>query len=125
MLAGSFAVVLIMVILAAALGFRRQARLDTAELARLADAEGVSIEGAVIAPNGRDALARLTGGRLMVARVMGADVSARITPAAGVRVAVARGKLSVRFADIGFPPLNMKLEDEPAWLAELAAGDAR
>ncbi|MBC7769078.1 MAG: hypothetical protein H7124_09855 [Phycisphaerales bacterium] len=119
-LAGSAAVVLVMIGLAFALGFRKSAELNDAELARLAAAEGARVEAAVIAPNGRHALARLSGGKLMVARVMGNDVSARVAPAGAVRVRVARGKLSAQFADLGFPPLHMRLQAPPPWLAELA-----
>lgn len=119
-LAGSAAVVLFMIGVAAVLGFRNTAKLDDAELARLAAAEGASIEGALIAPDARQALARLSGGKIMVARVMGNDISARVAPAAALRVICRNGKLSARFADLGFPPLNMKLQAPPPWLAELA-----
>jgi hypothetical protein len=121
-LLGSVIAVTLMVAVAASLGFRRTAKLDETALARLAAAEGASVEAAVIAPNGRDALARLSGGKLMVARVMGADVSARVAPAGAVRLKVAAGRLSATFADLGFPPLNMRIQDLPAWLEELAGG---
>lgn len=119
-LVGSVIAVALMVGAAAALGFRKTARLDEAALARLAAAEGASLEHAVIAPNGRDALARLSGGKVMIARVMGNDVSARVAPAGAVRLKLAPGRLSATFADLGFPPLNMRLQDAPAWLHELA-----
>jgi len=122
-LAGSIAAVLFMAGFAALLGFRKTARLDEAELAKLAAAERLSLTDALIAPNGKSALARLDGGKLMIARVMGADVSARIVPASSARVRRRDGKLSVAFADTGFPPLNMKLNEPPSWLAEL--GEAR
>lgn len=123
-LGGSAAVVLLMIGVAAALGFRLSARIDEDELARLAVAEGAHVESAVIAQNGRTALARLSDGRLMVARVMGADVSARFTPAKSVQVRLKRNQLNATFADIGFPPLNMRLDDQPAWLTELNRGEA-
>lgn len=119
-LAASAAVVLFMVGVSALLGFRQTARLNDEALAGLAAAEGASVEQAVIDERGRNALARLSGGRLMVARVMGNDVSARIAPAAAVSVSVRNGKLNARFADLGFPPLHMKLQAPPPWLAELA-----
>lgn len=122
-LAGSAAVILLMVAVAAFLGFRMSARIDEGELNRLAEAEGARVEHAVIAQNGRSALARLSDGRLMVARVMGADVSARFAAARSVRVGVKRGRLEAKFADTGFPPLRMRLDEEPKWLAELG-GDA-
>ena len=124
-LLASVIAVSLMVAVALVLGFRKQARLNDAALARLAAAEGASVEAAVIAANGRNALARLSGGRVMVARVMGADVSARVAPAAAVRVHLARGRLSARFADTGFPVLHMKLQDAPAWLDDLAGGGGK
>jgi hypothetical protein len=121
-LIGSVIAVTLMVGVAAALGFRKTARLDEAALARLAAAEGASVEHAVIAPNGRDALAQLSGGKVLVARVMGNDVSARVAPAGALRLKLAAGQLSATFADLGFPALNMRLQDAPAWLHELAGG---
>lgn len=121
-LAGSAAVVLLMIGIAALLGFRMSARIDESELARLADAEGARLDGAIIARNGRTALARLSDGRVMVARVMGADVSARFAPAQLVKLDVKSRRLNATFADAGFPPLRMRLEDSPAWLDELSGG---
>jgi hypothetical protein len=124
-LAGSAAVILLMVGVAAMLGFRMSARIDGDELARLASAENASVADAVISPNGRTAFARLSDGRIMVARVMGADVSARVTQARAVRVGLKQGRLSAMFADTGFPPLNMRLDSEPQWLTELSRGDGK
>lgn len=121
-LAGSAAVVLLMIGVAAFLGFRMSARIDDGELARLAGEEGASIEASVIARNGRTALARLSDGRIMVVRVMGADVSARFTRASSVRLDVNGRRLNATFADVGFPPLKMRLDDSPAWLTELSRG---
>jgi hypothetical protein len=119
-LIGSILAVSFMVGVAALLGFRQTARIDDAELQRLAANEGAAVEAALIAPNAKSALARLGNGKLMVARVMGADISARAAPASSARVRVSAGKLSVAFADTGFPPLHMKLQQTPPWLAELA-----
>jgi hypothetical protein len=124
-LAGSAAVIVLMVGAAALLGFRMSARIDEAELARLASAEGVRIEHAVIAQNGRAALAQLSDGRVMVARVMGADVSARFAPVRSVQVGVKPGRLSATFADVGFPPLKMRIDGAPQWLDALSRGDAK
>lgn len=124
-LAGSAAVVALMVGVAYMLGFRKTARLDDAELGRLAAGEGDSIAAAIVSPDGRSAVARLASGKVMVARVMGGEVSARIAPASGVRAVLRGGKLSVQFADTGYPPLRMPAPEPPAWLAELAAGDTR
>ena len=124
-LAGSILAVLFMAGVAAALGFRQSARIDDAELQRLAAAEGTLIEGAVIADNAKTALAQLSDGKLMIVRVMGADVSSRVVPASAARVRSRNGMLSVAFADSGFPPLNLALKETPPWLVQLAAGDAR
>ncbi len=121
-LGGSAAVVLLMIGIAAALGFRMSARIDDAELVSLADAEGALVNGVVISRNGRTALARLSDGRVMVARVMGADVSARFAAAKNVKLDVKARRLNATFADVGFPPLKMKIDDSPAWLNEFTGG---
>ena len=107
---------------AAILGFRMSARIDDGELTRLAEAEGVRVDGAVISKNGRTAFARLSDGRVMVARVMGADVSARFAPAKTVKLDVKSDRLNATFADTGFPPLKMRLDEQPAWLKEFSGG---
>jgi len=124
-LAGSVAVILLMVGVAWALGFRPRATLDDATLARLAGAEGAGVEASLIAPDGKAALVRLSGGKILVARAMGGDVSARTAAASAVRAQLKGDKLSVRFADVGYPPLHMRVQEAPAWLAELVTGDAR
>lgn len=121
-LIGSIVAVLFMVGVAALLGFRRTARIDEAELQRLAAAEGARVENAVVARNAKSALARLDGGKLMIARVMGADISARVFPASAARIRSRRGRVSVAFADTGFPPLELVVDETPPWL--LAAGEA-
>ena len=121
-LGGSAAVVLLMIGVAAVLGFRMSARIDEGELTRLAAAEGARVDGAVIAQNGRAALARLSDGRVMVARVMGADVSARFAPRKAVQINVSSRRLNATFADVGFPPLNMRLDESPAWLNDFSGG---
>ncbi len=123
-LAGSAAVILLMVGVAAALGFRPTAQLDEAALARLAQAEGAAVEAALIDEKGKTAVARLSGGKLLIARVMGADISSRVSPISAARVRKHGGRISVQFADLGYPPLNLKLDQPPAWLADLC-GDAR
>lgn len=121
-LLGSAAVILLMVGVAALLGFRIAARLDEDEIKRLANAEGAWVQDFVIAPNKRRALAKLTDGKLMVVRVMGLDTSIRIVAPSAVRLHLRPGKLGLTFADIGYPPLHMRFKDQPEWLAELAAG---
>ena len=122
--AASAGVVAFMVAVAFLLGFRARAALDEASLASLAAGETDAIDASVIAPNRSAAFARLRSGKLMIARVMGADVSTRVAPAQAARVRLNAGKLSVAFADVGYPPLHMKLSDAPAWVAALAKGEA-
>ena len=121
-LAASGAVVLFMIGVAWVLGFRAKKKLSEADLARLAEGEGGVVTHALIAPDGRAALAALSNGKLMIARAMGDDVSARAAPAGAVRVRLTQGRLNAAFADLGYPPLHMKLEETPPWLAELAKG---
>ena len=121
-LAGSAVVIAFMLGVAALLGFRHKAHItDTAGLAALlANYEpGARIDVAAIDANGRGALAKLSDGRLLVARVMADGVSLRIVPANAVRLQVANGQVKARFADLGFPSLNMTLAEPPAWLCEL------
>lgn len=124
-MAGSIIAVLFMAGFAALLGFRQRARIDDAQLQRLAAAESASVERASIKADGKSAVARLSGDKLMVARVMGADVSARVAPLALARFRFRNGKFSVAFADTGFPPLELSLDETPPWLAQLAAGETK
>jgi hypothetical protein len=124
-MAGSIVAVLFMAAFAALLGFRKTARIDEAELQRLAAAESASVERVSIKPDGKSAVARLSGDKLMIARVMGADISARAAPLALARFRFRKGKFSVEFADSGFPPLELAVDETPPWLAQLAAGDAK
>lgn len=104
-------------------GFRAVARIDAAVLEKFAAAEGASVEAAAIDPGGRAALAKLAGGKLMVARAMGDDVGVRVTPAAGASVRLRKGRARIAFGDIGFPALSLRVEGEPpAWLKEMAKG---
>lgn len=120
-LAGSGAVVLLMIGVAGALGFRKSAKLDEADLARLAAAEGARVEAAAIDAKGCNAIAKLDGGKLLIAKVMADGVSTRVLPKGQARVRHAGGKISVSFGDLGYPSLNMRLENPPAWLTELGA----
>ncbi len=123
-LAGSAAVVLFMIGIAALLGFRQTARLDEVELARLAASEGVRIEGAIVDAKGRSALARLAGGGLLIARVLGDGVSARVAPTSALSLALERNGLRVTFADLGFAPLKLHFaSDAPDWVRRLAEGE--
>ncbi|MBS0383958.1 MAG: hypothetical protein JSS00_01255 [Proteobacteria bacterium] len=119
--AGSAVVIVLMLSVAWVLGFRQSARLDEAEVARLARAEGANIEAAAIDAKGRAAVAKLSGGKLLIAKVMADGVSARVLPQGQARVRLRKGGLSIVFGDLGYPSLNMRLENPPAWLAELGA----
>ncbi len=125
-LAGSAAVVVLMIAAAAALGFRQRARLDEAEISRFAAAEGLNVEQAAIGEGARSAVARLSGGKILVVRVMGDGLSARVAPASATRIGLRGARVRIEFADVGFPPLNLQFNDAPpAWLADLAQGAAR
>jgi len=122
-LAASIVAVLTMVGVAALLGFRQSARIDEASLQRLAAAEGLEVESAAISTDATQALARLAGDKLLIARAMGADISTRIAPLSAARIRRRNDKVSIAFADTGFPPLDLQFDQTPAWLARLASGD--
>jgi hypothetical protein len=122
-LAASAAVVVFMVVVAWLLGFRGRARLTEGAVQGLGAGEGVAVDAAVIGADGRSALARLSDGRWMVARVMGLDASARVMPRSAMRIALRKGRLTVAFADLGYPPLHLRLDGAaPAWLEVAAQG---
>jgi len=118
---GSAAVIILMLGVAWMLGFRQSARLDDAELGRLARAEGANVEAAAIDAKGRAAVAKLNGGKLLIAKVMADGVSTRVLPQGQAQVRLTQHRLSITFGDLGYPSLNMRLENPPAWLAELGA----
>ena len=118
---GSAAVIILMLSVAWILGFRQSAHLDAAEVARLAQAEGADVEAAAIDAKGRAAVAKLNGGKLLIAKVMADGVSTRVLSQGQARVRVGAHKLTITFGDLGYPSLNMRLENPPAWLAELGA----
>jgi hypothetical protein len=120
--AGSAAVVLLLIGMAFALGFRGAAKLDEARLAAIAAAEGARVENAVVGTDGRSGLARLTGGKLLIAKVMGEDVSTRVVPTSAAEMRFRNGRLTVTFGDLGYPSLSMRLDQEPAWLAAMHQG---
>ncbi len=118
---GSAAVIILMLSVAWVLGFRQTARLDDAEIARLAQAEGANVEAAAFGAKGRAAVAKLNGGKLLIAKVMADGISTRVLSQGQARVRLGANKLSITFGDLGYPSLNMRLENPPAWLAELGA----
>src|SRR5690349_20088750 len=83
---GSAAVIVLMLVVAAVLGFNQSALLDDAEIARLARAEGANVEAAAIDANGRAAVAKLNGGKLLIAKVMADGVSTRVLSQGQARV---------------------------------------
>jgi hypothetical protein len=123
-LGASTAVVLLMVLVAMTLGFRARARVDASELERLValSEPGARIADAAIADDGGAALARLTDGKLVVAKSMGDRVTLRLHAPSSVALKLKPGSVSATFADLGFPVLHMKLTNPPRWLADLAAG---
>jgi hypothetical protein len=118
---GSAAVIALMLSVAWVLGFRQSVRLDDAELERLARVEGANVEVAAIDAKGRTAVAKISGGKLLIAKVMADGVSTRVLPQGQAQVRLAQHKLSISFGDLGYPSLHMRLENPPAWLAELGA----
>lgn len=122
-LAASAAVVVFMVAVAWALGFRARVRLTEVVLRQLVADEGLTLDVAVIGADGRSALARLSDGKWMAARMMGLDASARVLPRNALRLALRQDRLKVAFADLGYPPLHLRLDGAPpAWLEEAARG---
>jgi hypothetical protein len=123
-LAGSAAVVAFMVAVAAMLGFRARAIVDAGAFERLLalSEPDARILDAAYADDGAAALARLTDGKLAIAKRMGDRVTLRIHAPDAVKLAVFQGEVRATFADLGFPVVHMKLNDPPRWLADLAAG---
>lgn len=121
--AASAVVVALMVGVAAALGFRQRAKVDEAALRALAVGEGQAVEASFVAPDGSAGVAKLTSGALLIARAMADGVSARLVKAEAVHVQLTPRRVTIGFADLGFPPLHFRLKGAaPAWLAVLAQG---
>ena len=126
--AGSALVVAFLVFVVWLMGFRTALKAD-AELIRreLAFAEpGAQLAEAIADANGRSALGLLADGRLVIARAMGDGVSLRILPASAARLSLDGQRVRLRFADLGYEPLNLTLaESAPAWLSALAQGEPK
>lgn len=121
-LSASAAVVALMVIVAALLGFRERLTLTEADLARLAREEGDVVESTLVGARGSVGAARLASGKLLIARVMGDGVGARIVNADSVRAKRVRAGVRVMLVDLGFPPMLIRVKgDPPAWLMNLGA----
>ncbi len=120
-LAASAGGVLLMIAIAAGLGFRHRARLDAASLAQIAAAEGASVAECLADERGLAAVARLSDGKWLIARVMADGVGARVLAPSAVGVRAAAGGLELAFSDLGFPALHLKLAAAPpSWLMERA-----
>ena len=113
--------VVFMIGLAALMRFRDSAALDAAELNKLAAAEGGRVEAAAFDQKGRAAVAKLAGGKLLIAKVMADGVSARVVGQGQARVRTGKHSVTLTFGEFGYPSLNMRLENPPAWLTELGA----
>lgn len=121
-MAASAGGVLLLIAIALALGFRQRARLDAEALALLAAAEGARVEASVIDVNANAAIARLGDGRWLAARVMADGVGARVFAAGAVRVRASDKGVTLRFDDLGYPALRLRLgEAPPDWLTTRAA----
>jgi hypothetical protein len=120
-LAASAAVVLLIVAAAWVLGFRERAKLDRDALARLAASEGLDLKEALVGADGKAGLALVSGDKLLLARVMGLDASARFAPTDAVSIRRVNGALIASIADPGYPPLHIKAADAPSWLKERVA----
>jgi hypothetical protein len=95
------------------LGFRGGARLESVEAARALIAENepdVRASDILLDKAGKAALAQLADGRFIVIRAMGDRFAVRAFPEAALTLAPEPGGLRIRFADLGFPALRLRLE---------------
>ena len=121
-LAASAGGVLLMIAVAAALGFRQRARINAESLAEIAAGENARVEASIADADGRAAVARLSDGKWLVARVMADGVGARVLAPDAVRVRATPKGLKLMFADLGFPSLHLNFTGAaPTWLTERAA----
>jgi hypothetical protein len=121
-LAASAAVVALMVLVAALLGFRERVAVTEAELTRLAEAEGDQAERALVDAEGRLGIALLRSGKVLIARAMGDGIGARELGVGAVRAKRVSAGVRLDVNDIGFPPVVMRMKHEPpAWLLNLGA----
>jgi hypothetical protein len=124
-LAGSAIVIAFMVGVSALLGFRKRLKLVEADARARIEAHeyGHRVADIAICDHGHAALARLEDGRWVVLNVIGDGVSARSFAAGALKLEKTRAGVRARFAELGFPTLNMSLKQPPAWLAA-GGGDA-
>jgi hypothetical protein len=124
--AGSAVVVAFLVFMVWLLGFRTALKLDAEIIRReLAYAEpGAALTNALTDTRGRNGLGELADGRLLIARAMADGASLRLLPRKAAKVSLEPNRVRVRFADLGYPPLDLHLDGPaPAWLAALAQGE--
>lgn len=124
--AGSAVVVAFLVFMVWVMGFRTALKADAEVIRReLAFAEpNAQLLESVADAKGRSALGLLADGRLVIARAMGDGVSLRILPADAARLRLDKQRVRLRFAELGYEPLDLRLGDAaPAWLARLAQGE--
>ncbi len=124
-LAGSAVVIAFMVGVSALLGFRKRLTLTQADARQRIEAQeyGHRVNDLAICDSGHAALARLDDGRWVALNVIGDGVSARSFASSALKLEKTDGGVRARFAELGFPTLNMKLKQPPAWL--MSAGEER
>lgn len=111
-----------MVLIAALLGFRQHAQIDETTLRQLAANEYAQVEESLIDARKRAGVARLIGGKWLIARVMADGVGARVVAPDSVVIRAARRGWRIALDDIGYPALQLTLDaDAPAWFKEKAA----
>jgi hypothetical protein len=128
-LAGSALVVVVLVALAALLGFRDRARLmsraDVAAALAATD-RAASILDAALDREGRAAIAMLADGRLALAKAMADHVAVRVVAPGAVRVRTRSQhdgvRVVVRTSEVGFPEARLTLDAAPAWLVSVIGG---
>jgi len=107
------------------LGFRRQVTIRGEEAARALIAQfepQVKLSEILLDREGRTALARRSQGGFVVVRVVGDRFAVRDFPENSVRITRDEDVVSVRFDDLGFPPLELHLDPSTPHGAERREG---
>jgi hypothetical protein len=129
-LIGAAAAVAMLVGLCWLIGFRASVKIvDEAQARALiaGEAPGAAVSRLLIDAKGQAALAALGDGRFAAIRAMGDRFAVRVMPAGKMSVRLrAGGAACITWADIGFPPLLLRLGAEglPDWLAGRTAEPA-
>lgn len=109
----------LLVTLCWAMGFRQRASITT--LQPFAQGESLVLTEALIDEGGRGGIGLSDDGRLLVAKVMGADIAVRVMPIAAIEAVLVRGgQIHLTFQDLGFPSLNLNVGAPPLWIGRLA-----